>query len=196
MTFPNHARMTMLANYLEGVGDFEGRGAPKAKFDLGLWMGGYDDCHWRTFKFKPDPNKDPLKTKYIPKLGITAAFPVECQTAGCAVGWATSMPEFNKQNFYLQQKSFSGTVEPFYRDSAGEDHQDFRAIEQFFGLDEDSAEMLFTPNFYTKKGERDPKAVAKRIHRLLACRDEAEVEAWKDECRAIRGARDQSEFDD
>lgn len=34
-------RLLMLADYLQGVGQFEGRGVPKNKFDMNHWMATY-----------------------------------------------------------------------------------------------------------------------------------------------------------
>lgn len=65
----NRERLTMLADYLEGIGQFEGRGVPVKKFDLEIWHAPYE--HFSTsFEIKRNPRKKPFKYKTI-KIGDT-----------------------------------------------------------------------------------------------------------------------------
>lgn len=155
----------MLADYLESVGQFEGRGVPKNKFDLQLWMATYNKFE-RKFKIKADPNKDTFvhKTKKFNGITYNIAHPVECQTAGCAVGWATSMPEFNKLGLYLDAFEHS----PIYFDKNDKcTYYSTTAVCAFFHIDGVIFCELFLKKFYTEKQSRDPVAVAQRIREVV-----------------------------
>lgn len=92
-------------------------------------------------------------------LGLTEA---KCGTSGCAVGWATTIPEFKRAGLHLASVVGSSTLcEPKFGRSGG-----FEAAERFFGLSYNEANYLFAPEYYRRKSS--PISVSRRIKALLA----------------------------
>ena len=103
---------------------------------------------------------------------------LSCGTTACAFGWATTIPSFRKAGLHLQ----SGYD---YTDVIFKGRRGFWAASEFFGLSEEEAENLFspegsayymietpfeTPSSYLKDApgsDATPKQVAKHIRRFL-----------------------------
>lgn len=171
----NIDRLQMLADYLEGVGAFEGRGVPKNKFDLQLWMAAYQSFDRKftkvpEYKFQNLSQDDifvPLKTIKFKGMTVYTILPKDCKTAGCAVGWATTLPEFNNEGLYYgHTDDWIGNI--IYIDkSKNFIHTGFYAVQEFFDINTMTAQMLFERKWYSVKQRRNPKAVATRIKYLL-----------------------------
>lgn len=187
----NYKRLSTLADYLTGVGKFEGNGVLKEKFDLVTWMTPTNKLSWRHFKIKAAPNKKPFKTKFSKKYGVTAVVPVFCQTAGCAIGWAATLPEFNKEGLFLIHDGIFA-YPTFITNVDGMQISliEFDAVREFFGLTRDQVVMLFVYSSYSEKDGRDPKAVARRIRSLLLCGDNPEkLKSWERRARKVEMKR-------
>ena len=91
----------------------------------------------------------------------------DCGTVACAVGWATTIPEFQAAGLSWDERY--GT--PRYRRS-----MDFRSSELFFGLGHSDAVALFTNTWYRSRNPRPwyrsrnprPQTVARRIRQFVA----------------------------
>ncbi|VTU32138.1 hypothetical protein H4CHR_02950 [Variovorax sp. PBS-H4] len=83
-----------------------------------------------------------------------------CGSAGCAVGWACALPEFQRQGLVWNEHGF-----PEIRNS---DHGGWDAVEAFFAIDEDDAQYLFDSDKYRPGQHTDPLAVARRIRAFVA----------------------------
>lgn len=103
---------------------------------------------------------------------------LSCGTTACALGWATTMPEFRKLGLRLETESFAwvsnnrrGVVVDMKNERRGSD-----AAMRVFALTHHEACFLFLPEYYYMKktspgrGAR-PKTVAKHIRRFVAGRD-------------------------
>lgn len=77
---------------------------------------------------------------------------VRCATKACALGWATSIPEFAKAGLELRAYPESTGADVYYK---GESN--FDAAEIFFGLDSIDASRLFS------RGSNDPILKAAEI---------------------------------
>lgn len=194
-----HARLAKLADYLENT-KFK-----KGKFHMGTWMGGYARMSQNTAEGDPmRPQLDALAEKEYaspggagctfrllvdPKTNLTTELmmPIECKTAGCAVGWGIAgIPAFRKAglNFYgthagaAKESSQQSAVGIIYapKGTKNATWDDLDAVEEFFalyGTDDESlsatiAERLFLQTFYKLKDRANPKTVAKRIRAYLA----------------------------
>lgn len=98
-------RLNKLADYLETV--------PRGKFNLNLWHGGYKDFNCQ-FNEENNPElyqnlmkavyqefpEDPfIRTGEMVPYGnkmLEVIEPAQCKTAGCAFGWAPSVPGFKE----------------------------------------------------------------------------------------------------
>lgn len=89
----------------------------------------------------------------------------DCGSTACALGWATTIPSFNKEGFVAIGMILSPYWErrysamPYYHDREG-----FAAAEKFFDLDYRTTQELFGgsgTNYYT------PNHVAKRIRDVV-----------------------------
>ena len=97
---------------------------------------------------------DPEQEEYIDFGDADPA--KECGFAGCAVGWACSIPEFRELGLNLVH----GT--PTYNL-----HHHFQAAETFFDLSERQAHYLFGTAFYTPRQFRAPRYVASRLREFV-----------------------------
>lgn len=77
-----------------------------------------------------------------------------CGTQACAVGWACVMPEFVKEGLFFNGYS------PQVGDVTG-----WRAVERFFGLTEEEADLLFYQENYEEHDNID--AVIERIQECI-----------------------------
>jgi hypothetical protein len=77
-----------------------------------------------------------------------------CQTAACAVGWATAIPSLRRAGLRL-----NSNLEICY----GGD-ENFPAVSKFFGIGEYEARVLFSPETY-RSGVR-PRTIARVIRRF------------------------------
>lgn len=174
-------RLEKLATYLEET-KFK-----KGKFHLGTWMAGY---HGMQVSVDDEASRELFYIKGQGVVGPTfqlldgdGLVPVDCKTAGCAVGWGIAgIKSFRKAGLQFSYRDVSETdvntrVGIQYTDREGRRYSDTSACVQFFALpnvpdvmhgDIMVASMLFVQEYYTLKGRTDPKAVAKRIRTYLA----------------------------
>lgn len=135
-------RLLRLADKLEGKGPYEKYGPiPHEHFDI------------RSFYNFP-------RELYLASEHVQNISEYKCGTSACAVGWATLDPWFNEkglQSAYSQSDIYLIKFDGLY---------DWRAIEEFFGLDEDEAEDLFTLD--SNYGNNDPLVVAERIREVVS----------------------------
>lgn len=101
--------------------------------------------------------------------------PVECQTAGCAVGWAVTIPEFIEQGFFL-----SVFLEPVYVNVDVNNYTctGFDAVCEFFDISLQEVNKLFLDAAYKDIDKRNPLAVAKRIRSLVNTKTDKQREKW------------------
>jgi hypothetical protein len=120
-------RLLRLADKLEGKGAYEKDGpVPEHKFDIDNWVTG---------------------------PGYT---PLDCGTAGCAIGWALTEPWFNEEGLNLDGDSTA----PVYGGLDG-----WNAVQAFFGLHSGDAQGLFNQAWnVTEK----PTEVANLIREFVA----------------------------
>src|SRR5258708_29942944 len=67
----------------------------------------------------------------------------KCGTVGCAIGWATTIPEFKAAGLSLTWNHHLRSILPAY-----EMADDWNAVMAFFGLDLDGAAHFFGPSSY------------------------------------------------
>lgn len=84
---------------------------------------------------------------------------LSCGTAACAMGWATTIPEFQQLGLRLVAFSRYGGRPQFYG------YQDFEAAVAFFRIDECDANMLFTSE---PDRNESPKVVATRLRDFVS----------------------------
>lgn len=116
------------------------RTVPRKRFDYRTWVG--DD--WK------------------------GAQDLSCGTTACALGWATTMPEFRRLGLRLFKSSYSNTGYVGMDGEAEDTIDPSGAAEQIFGLDSTAVGYLFAPG----RGESraTPKRVAKKIEKFVAAR--------------------------
>jgi len=138
----NKERLLVLANFLDTV--------PTFKFDLTSWRHHPGADHYVQDSDLVDSNLTDMT----------------CGTTACAVGWACSIPEFNAQGLFWEDR-------PVY-EVAGVwgKHRSWGAVTGFFDLGTYDAEHLFTYDLYPF-GERGPKDVAARIRTFV--KDDGDV---------------------
>lgn len=82
-----------------------------------------------------------------------------CGFAGCAIGWAGSMPEFRRDGLFLDDKGLPGyTV-----------YWGLEAISMFFDLDSRDTKYLFMPVGSGLGDGATPKQVAEHIRGFVKC---------------------------
>lgn len=87
---------------------------------------------------------------------------ISCGTAGCAVGLAMMLPEFQAQGFGKAVNAVSMWIPAF------DVLRNFDAVQKFFGIDMVTAGWLFSSHTYTVvRGAKAELAVAARIRILL-----------------------------
>ena len=79
-----------------------------------------------------------------------------CGTTACAVGLASTLPEFKRLGLKIHDYL------PAFRDLRG-----WYAVQKFFGISYDAAEYLFSYTQYESNDTTKPKAVADRIRALV-----------------------------
>lgn len=164
----NVERLERLALFLEKEVD-------KNKFWLATWM--RDSAALQTARPEAFETRDILKPAFseigevkFRKKGWSPRQilePTVCQTVGCAMGWAATIPEFKKAG--LKLVSYSGfhggeigLAEIYYKGKIG-----FDAAAKFFEITGVDAGMLFDPACYPASAFTKPRAVSKRIHELI-----------------------------
>ena len=96
-----------------------------------------------------------------------------CGTAGCAVGWATTIPSFRRAGLGLYQMKnvwhdqSTGCNVRYLNPKTKEYYSDFYGVAIFFGIDYHDAEYLFSPDEYSRNRKVTPKMVAARINEFL-----------------------------
>ena len=130
----NKERLLKLADFLETV--------PPKRFEMDRFFGWVGKAIWETNTF------DDLES--------------DCGTDGCALGWATTIPEFKKAGFKAVkgQGPDSLWIEIQYGSWTG-----FSAAEKFFGIDKRQCTNLFGGRYDNRKTK--PTTVAKQIRRLV-----------------------------
>ncbi len=83
----------------------------------------------------------------------------QCNTAGCAVGWATKL--FGHLGLHLAP--LGGGQIPAYEDCTS-----WRAVSRFFWIAGEEAEYLFMGGGYDNGDETTPQQVAERIRRFVS----------------------------
>jgi len=91
---------------------------------------------------------------------------VECGFAACAVGHASSIKEFQQEGFRMLHDEEFGPIYPSYRG-----RHSFAAVNLFFGLDDEEAQMLFQSTGYGTRNVT-PYDVAKQIRTFVNTRTE------------------------
>ena len=71
----------------------------------------------------------------------------ECGTVGCALGWATMIPEFNEMGL-KQSRRFFDEVTPVYKDKDGVETDGYDAADAFFNIGYGAARHTFCENAY------------------------------------------------
>jgi hypothetical protein len=173
----NSKRLLLLADFLEGVGRYKGKGIPVAKFDLSVWMAdsrlSRNRAAMKTRRVRKFPDAFKLVSKkafylnnedsYFERGRRVFAEPVHCQTAGCACGWAATIPAFKRAGFRLAVRAnglagdFKATVT--YRGFGG-----MAAVCLFFDIPQTIADALFLTTAYR---DATPKMVGERIRLIV-----------------------------
>lgn len=181
-------RLALLAAYLEDT-EF----AP-GKFHLGTWMSGYK-AMMAHVRFADPAMKDLEKRaaemgdkkhafKVVnPAPGVLTAAaaagaikrvePIECRTAGCAIGWGIyGIPSFQEEGLSFTSLAHSLTSDVHagivYETPAGLRFTGMDACRKFFSLEDPIVQALFVQGKYVVAERSDPKAVAGRIREYLA----------------------------
>lgn len=84
----------------------------------------------------------------------------ECGFAGCAVGWATTIPSFNRAGLRPIRNAARYVVK-------GRGYYGWEAPMMFFGVDGDDANYLFSMDYYDRGSKTTPKTVARRIRHYV-----------------------------
>lgn len=118
-----------------------------------------------------------LRTKVAPKVAegkrkfnmaqwgnaaVLGTDEASCETAGCACGWATTMPAAKKEGLMLVSYfDYTGQTkyQLYHRKSA---YSGFNAAAQFFRISGSDAEYLFSPEGDAEK-DTDPVRIADRL---------------------------------
>jgi hypothetical protein len=116
------------------------RTVPESQFDLGSWVG-------EDWKGKPD---------------------LSCGTTACAVGWATTIPEFQQLGLRLYRSDPEYDMNEASPEFEG--LHSFTAVSCFFGIDVDKVNYLFMGHRYPLR-KRTPNDVAVRILEFVASRE-------------------------
>lgn len=97
----------------------------------------------------------------------------QCKATGCALGWATAMPQFQRLGLYSIVEGDDMTV---VMKTAEGSVEDFEAAMELFGLSELEAEVLFHPNTSASVGgewlvapsvSATPKRIAAHIRKFI-----------------------------
>lgn len=95
---------------------------------------------------------------------------LSCGTSACALGWATTIPEFREAGLRLRQTTwgFVGVWCPGVEETDSHHHSmSQEAAQVFFGLAKKEADRIFMPDYYDYDGEDvKPVDVAERIREV------------------------------
>lgn len=98
-----------------------------------------------------------------------------CGTAACALGEATTIPEFHDAGLIVACRGFMQSLIPTYEPTMadryfGTDYllNGYRAAGSFFDIDHDVALKLFSPDTYPYSELHDPAIVSRRIREAVA----------------------------
>ena len=133
------------------------------KFNLSGWMVSNEYAS-REFDDKPQIKESDNPFSSINDENYNIVEPNYCQTVGCAMGWATTIPEFKELGLFLITSALAlNETEIHYKSRYG-----MRAVQKFFDFqDVDTASILFSPDYYNPKDITNPLIVAKRIRLLI-----------------------------
>lgn len=87
---------------------------------------------------------------------------LSCGTTACAMGWATTIPEFKQLGLGLVQTSHNGQGSLVF----GE-FKHFEAAAKFLDISEKEAEFLFNPDKYPDQEDTTRLAVCNRIDQFI-----------------------------
>ena len=148
-------RLEKLADFLETI--------PPEKFDMQVWM-----------KVSFTALSNLHKSEVYDDLVLEPVDANVCGTAGCALGWATTIPSFRKAGLRLFNKvkkdgntltSWGCTVRLVDPKTGQFIATTYEAAAIFFGLTDDEATDLFC--FWHYGRGSTPKSVARKIRNLL-----------------------------
>lgn len=107
--------------------------------------------------------------------GANEPYPV-CGTACCALGEATTIPEFREAGLTAANRGWMDAMIPTYEPAltdryfdldAGKTLTGYRAACAFFDIDYDLAFKLFSPDYYQRKEAREVKVVSDRLRQAV-----------------------------
>ena len=174
----NRERLIILRDFLRS---FPLEMIEKKKFNLDHWMCSYQTANIANpGMYNGMESVDPFSfIGEAYKTGVNTykkvVEPNHCQTVGCAMGWATTIPEFKAAGLRLIQNDNSGQGDAIlqYRNPEnGFTYMTISAISEFFSIQHGNAKVLFVPLYYEFEETMNPLAVADRIDKLLVCADE------------------------
>ena len=144
---PNIKRLQKLYDFMLTV--------PSERFNLRTWG---------TLDLNTKGSVSSDYVQYDDKVTSNMLKKFKCGTTACLLGWAASMPEFNKQGLTLRSDGLDGlncygkgeielTVVYKYDKTNNSDESlySFTAARKFFGLNKDTCCYLFNPETYNKK---------------------------------------------
>lgn len=170
-------RLELLIEILENV--------PRRKFTLHTWMAPYSQLDSDDPAFKKGENGEEYWLEGIRKAfekkplrkgsDIEKAIPLDCKTAGCAMGWAASDPRFNRIGLYLEDR-FGAPAPAFYDKKTNDISEDDGDIaHRIFGIERRTYEHLFYGTWYARP-HPTPKDVIKKIRSLIKLGEEKFVQ--------------------
>lgn len=162
-------RLELLAAKLESI--------PKHKFNLETWMAASNSGTIR-FNLKALETWDGKGAFQTIRRDVSRAGdpynatrnivkPRECQTVGCAMGWATTMPEFRKLGLRLMAEHRDDRAVACIVKKGVITASHFNAAKEIFDFPHRIAEVLFDPSEYEHDQRDDPKYVIARIKDLI-----------------------------
>jgi hypothetical protein len=170
----NKERLLTLAKFLEDL--------PKHKFMFSTWMSATDSA---VDELEAERYAKALETRDKEKPAFTrindtciidrvVVEPNLCQTVGCALGWAATIPEFKKAGLCLVSYWEDGTNDGFVvlfdnpKDTKHSTYsRDIEAAAKFFDIDYDNSQYLFLEGPDSPKGYTTAKDVAKAIRQMV-----------------------------
>ena len=99
-----------------------------------------------------------------------------CKATGCALGWATTIPQFRRLGLYAEVDKFYTDLTVILKDGEGT-LEDFAAAEKLFGISYDESYGLFHPSMSVRVNGKSlrspshhatPKKVAAHIRKFIA----------------------------
>lgn len=152
----NVERLETLKAYLENIPP---EIVKKKKFDLNKWMTPSD---------VRDTEKAPFSVlKKIRSKDLHVVEPNYCQTTGCAMGWATTIPEFKEAGLILAAEPGDIYNACICYKHKNKWYEHFEAAENFFDIPYTTSRILFNPMYYRYDERNHPKFVIKRLKLLL-----------------------------